>query len=68
MPIVWKLYGEFMRGKKKKSLVLVFAIVVLLVLIFFGALYYITSTVNNYSYTEKRWINDNSSRAIDLYV
>ena len=57
-----------MRGKKKKSIVIVFAIVVLVVLIFFGALYYITSTVNNYSYAEKKWINDNSSKAIDLYV
>ncbi len=57
-----------MKTKKKKSIIIVFAIVVLVVLIFFGALYYITSTVNNYTYAEKKWINDSSSKAFDLYV
>jgi len=54
--------------KKKKNLLIVFIIIVLIVLIFFGALYYITSTVNNYSYNEKKWINDNISTALDIYV
>ena len=54
--------------KKKKSIILVFIIIVAIVLVFFGALYYITSTVNNYSYNEKKWINDNSSKALDIYV
>ena len=56
------------RNKKKKSTLIVFIVIVLIVLIFFGALYYITSTVNNYSYSEKKWINDNSTTALDLYV
>ncbi len=54
--------------KKKRNIIIVFIIVVAIVLIFFGALYYITSTVNNYSYSEKKWINDNSSTALDIYV
>ena len=54
--------------KKKKSIIIVFIIVVAIVLIFFGALYYIASTVNNYSYSEKKWINDNSSTSLDIYV
>lgn len=55
-------------GKKKKKALIILIIVIAAVLIFFGALYYITSTVNNYSYTEKRWINDNSTTALDMYV
>ena len=55
------------RGKKK-SIAIVFIIIVLIVLAFFGVLYYITSTVNNYSYNEKKWINDNSSTSLDMYV
>ena len=54
--------------KKKKSLFLVFLIIVVIVLVFFGALYYITSTVNNYTYNEKKWINDNLSTSMDIYV
>ena len=57
-----------MRNKKKKNIIIVFLIIVAIVLIFFGALYYITSTVNNFTYTEKKWINDNTSTAIDVYV
>lgn len=57
-----------MHNKKKKSTIIVFSIIILLVVIFFGALYYITSTVNNYSYNEKKWINDNASTALDIYV
>ena len=54
--------------KKKKSIIIVFIIILAIVIIFFGALYYITSTVNNYSYNEKKWINDNASTALDIYV
>ena len=54
--------------KKKKSLIIVFIIIVAIILVFFGALYYITSTVNNYSYNEKKWINDNQSTSLDVYV
>ena len=35
---------------------------------FFGTLYYLTSTVNNYSYAEKKWISDNSLKTQDIYV
>ena len=54
--------------KKKKSIFIAFIIIVAIILIFFGALYYITSTVNNYSYNEKKWINDNSTTSLDVYV
>lgn len=54
--------------KKKKSLIIVFIVIVAIILVFFGALYYITSTVNNYSYNEKKWINDNQSTSLDVYV
>ena len=54
-------------GKRKKIIIALIAIIVI-VLGFFGTLYYITSTVNNYSYTEKRWITDNLNKTIDLYV
>ena len=57
-----------MRSKKKKSIIIVFIVAVALVLAFFGILYYITSTVNNYTYTEKKWISDHSNTAIDVYV
>ena len=57
-----------MKRKNKKSTIIVFSIIVALVLGFFGTLYYITSTVNKYSYDEKEWINANSDKSIDIYV
>ncbi len=57
-----------MKNKKKKTLLIVFFIVLGIVLLFFGILYYISSTVNNYSYQEKSWINDNLNKSIDVYV
>ena len=57
-----------MRNKKKKTLLIVFFIIVLIVVLFFGILYYISVTVNNYSYQEKNWINDNLNKSIDVYV
>ena len=49
------------RIKKKKTVLIVFIIIAVLVCGFLGTLYYITSTVNNYSYDEKTWINNNSN-------
>ena len=57
-----------MKKSIKKKVIIALIIIAVLVLGFFGILYYITSTVNNYSYTEKRWITDNSSTTMDVYV
>lgn len=54
--------------KKKKSIIIVFAIIIILVSGFLGTLYYITSTVNNYSYSEKKWISENTDTTYDVYV
>lgn len=54
--------------KKKKSIIIVFAIIIILVSGFLGTLYYITSTVNNYSYSEKKWISKNTDTTYDVYV
>ena len=57
-----------MKRRAKKSIIIAFVIILVLVLGFFGTLYYITSTVNNYSYAEKTWINENEKNAIDIYI
>ena len=57
-----------MKIKKKKSFLIALAVIIVLVVGFFGILYYIASTVNNYTYAEKKWINENSNTAIDIYV
>lgn len=54
--------------KKKKNIIIVFAIIIILVSGFLGTLYYITSTVNNYSYSEKKWISENTDTTYDVYV
>lgn len=54
--------------KKKKSIIIVFAIIIILISGFLGTLYYITSTVNNYSYSEKKWISENTDTTYDVYV
>ena len=55
-------------NKKKKTTIIVFSVIVFIVFAFFGTLYYITSTVNDYSFAEKKWINDNASNVIDISV
>ncbi len=57
-----------MKNKTKRNIIISFVIIVILVLGFFGTLYYITSTVNNYSYSEKSWINENSKNSLDVYI
>ena len=59
-----------MKGSKKtkKNIIIAFTIILFLVVGFFTTLYYITSTVNNYSYSEKKWINDNKDTRLDVYV
>lgn len=57
-----------MKTKKKRNVIIAFIAIIVVVVGFFGTLYYITSTVNNYSYSEKRWINDNQNKTIDIYV
>ncbi len=57
-----------MKRNKKKKVLIAFIAIILVVVGFFGTLYYITSTVNNYSYNEKRWITDNLSKTLDVYV
>ena len=56
------------RSKKRKNIIIAFTIILFLVVGFFATLYYITSTVNNYSYSEKKWINDNKDTTLDVYV
>lgn len=57
-----------MKNKNKKTMLIVFGLSLLFILGFFGTLYYLTSTVNNYSYSEKKWINSNSTTNFDIYV
>ena len=57
-----------MKKKTKRNTIIAFAIILILVLGFFGTLYYVTNTVNNFSYTEKKWINDNSKNTLDVYI
>ncbi len=57
-----------MINRKKKTITIVFFLALLFVLGFFGTLYYLTSTVNSYSYAEKKWISDNSLKTQDIYV
>ena len=54
--------------KKNKKLLIGLSVITILIVLFIGTLYYITSTVNNYSYTEKKWINDNTDTSFDIYV
>ena len=55
-------------NKKKKTTIIVFAVIIFIVFAFFGTLYYITSTINNYTFAEKKWINENVSKSLDVYV
>ena len=57
-----------MKRKTKRSIIIAIIIIIVLSLGFFGTLYYITSTVNNYNYAEKNWINENEKNTIDVYV
>ena len=59
-----------MKGSKKtkKNIIIAFTVALFLVVGFFATLYYITSTVNNYSYSEKKWINDNKDTRLDVFV
>ena len=59
---------KFMKIRKRRTVIIVFAVIIAIVAAFFGTLYYITSTVNNYNYNEKTWINDNKEKTIDIYV
>lgn len=54
--------------KNRKVLVIVFSLILLFIIGFFGTFYYLTSTVNRYSYAEKRWINENTSKTFEIYV
>lgn len=57
-----------MKYKNKKKGIIIFTVVAVLIIAFFGILYYISSTVNNYSYEEKDWINENTNSKLDIYV
>ena len=59
---------KFMKIRKRRTVIIVFAVIIAIVAAFFGTLYYITSTVNNYNYSEKTWINDSKDTTIDIYV
>jgi len=57
-----------LKNKKNKKIVIICLIICFVILTFLGILYYITSTVNNYSYVEKNWINENASKTFDVYI
>ena len=57
-----------MKKKTKRNTIIAFAIILILIVGFFGTLYYVTNTVNNFSYGEKKWINDNSKNTLDVYI
>ncbi|MGM9877859.1 MAG: GGDEF domain-containing protein [Bacilli bacterium] len=57
-----------MKIKKKKSIIILISIIIVLIIIFLGTLYYISSTVNKYSYNEKKWLNSNRDKTLDIYI
>ena len=57
-----------MKNRNKKTVVIVFSLILLFIIGFFGTLYYLTSTVNNYTFAEKKWISENTSRTFEIYV
>ena len=57
-----------MKNRNKKTILIVFSLILLFIIGFFGTLYYLTSTVNNYSFAEKKWISENSSKTFEIYV
>ncbi len=57
-----------MKKGQKKTVILVAFIIIFVVIAFFASLYYITSTVNNYSYSEKSWISNNTDTSFDVYI
>ncbi len=57
-----------MKAKKRKYIVVSVIIILVLIIIFLSTLYYISSTINNYSYAEKKWINSNLTTSFDVYV
>ena len=57
-----------MKYKNKKNATIVFIVIAVIIVGFFGTLYYISSTINNYSYEEKEWINENTNSKLDIYV
>jgi len=57
-----------MKRKTKRNIIIACIVIVVLIIGFFGTLYYVTSTVNNYSYSEKTWINENEKNTIDIYI
>ncbi|MDD6272483.1 MAG: GGDEF domain-containing protein [bacterium] len=57
-----------MKIKKKKSIIILASIIIVLIIIFLGTLYYISSSVNKYSYNEKKWLNSNRDKTIDVYI
>ena len=57
-----------MKYKTKKKGIIIFVVISVLIIAFFGILYYISNSVNNYSYEEKDWINQNTNGKLDIYV
>ena len=57
-----------MKHKNKTKIIIIISIVLAIIIAFAGSLYYITSTVNNYSYSEKKWISENTDTSFDVYV
>ena len=56
------------KNRKKKTVIIVVLVICLAISTFLGSLYYITTTVNNYSYNQKNWINQNITNTFDIYI
>lgn len=57
-----------MKTKKKKNIIIAISIIIILTIAFFATLYYLSSTVNKYSYSEKKWLNTNRDVLLDVYI
>ncbi len=56
------------RKRQKRKLLMIVALVMILILVLFGILYYVNNSKNNYSFSERNWINDNTNSAIGVSV
>ncbi len=57
-----------MKRNRKKKLRYILVVSLIVVLVFVATMYYIISKSNNYSFSEKKWINDQLNTSIDIEV
>ncbi len=56
------------KKKQRRKIYLILSLMILLILVLFGILYYVNNSKNNYSFSERSWINNNSSNVISVSV